>query len=205
MHSFMRAIVLAGAGLMSIAAAGALETKTAIFSGGCFWCLQSDFDQVEGVLDTTAGYTGGHLQNPRYEDIVTETTGHREAVKVTYDPSVVSYRDLLTAYWHSVDATDAGGQFCDRGESYTTAIWVDGPVQRALAEVSKQAVKADLAIDAEIVTPILDAAPFYTAEAYHQDYHEKNPQKYQAYRTGCGRNMRVEYVWGENAYLGISR
>lgn len=191
-------------GLIAPMTAFAQETRTAIFSGGCFWCVESDFDHVAGVLETISGYTGGHLDNPRYEDVVTETTGHRESVKVIYDPTRVTYEELLTAYWHSVDPTDPGGQFCDRGESYTTAIWVNGSDQRAAAEASKKAVAADLNVNAKIVTPILDAKTFFPAEDYHQDYYRKNPVQYNFYRFRCGRNARVDQVWGKTSYLGIN-
>ena len=205
MRSTLAALVFAVASLLASGPIGAVETRTAVFSGGCFWCVESDFDNVKGVLDTTSGYTGGHVDNPSYEDVVTETTGHRESVEITYDPSVVTYEQLLTAYWHSVDPTDPGGQFCDRGESYTTAIWVDGEEQRKAAEASKEKVEADLAMTSEIVTPILDAMTFYPAEDYHQNYHEKNPIPYEFYRFRCQRNARVDFIWGKTSYLGINR
>ncbi len=205
MRSFIRATILVGASVLAIGAAGAGETKTAIFSGGCFWCMEYHFDQVDGVLDTTSGYTGGHLANPTYQDVITETTGHREAEKVTYDPSVVSYAQLLNAYWHSIDPTDATGQACNRGESYTSAIWVGNEEEREAAEASKLAVKNDLAIDKAIVTPILDATTFYPAEEYHQDYYQKNPVAFDFYRNGCGGEARVEQVWGAKAFLGLDR
>ena len=174
MRSILAVLFLA-AGLFVSGVANAqqmpAETETAIFAGGCFWCVESDFDHVEGVIDTTSGYAGGTIDNPTYEN----HPDYIEAVKLTYDPSVVSYEDLLTAYWHSVDPTDPGGQFCDRGHSYLTSVYVDGPEQRAAAEASKDAVKADLKVDAEIVTPIVDVTTFYPAEDYHQDYHVKNP------------------------------
>lgn len=196
--------VSAALGLVALFAgsgfAQAQETETAIFAGGCFWCVESDFDHVEGVLDTTSGYAGGTIDNPTYQN----HPDYIEAVKITYDPSVVSYEELLTAYWHSVDPTDAGGQFCDRGHSYITTIFADGPEQSAAAEASKEAVAADLAIDAAIVTPIVDATTFYAAEDYHQDYYQKNPVRYNFYRLSCGRNGRVDHVWGDNSYKGIN-
>ncbi|MBU1176535.1 MAG: peptide-methionine (S)-S-oxide reductase MsrA [Alphaproteobacteria bacterium] len=199
MRSLIAALVIAGAGLFTSSSAAA-ETETAIFAGGCFWCVESDFDHVEGVLDTTSGYAGGTIDNPTYEN----HPDYIEAVKLTFDPSVVSYEALLTAYWHSVDPTDGGGQFCDRGHSYLTTVYVDGPEQRAAAEASKQAIKDDLAFTAEIFTPIVDATTFYPAEDYHQDYHLKNPIPYEFYRFRCGRNARVDYVWGDTAYKGIN-
>ena len=179
----------------------AAETAVATFAGGCFWCVESDFDAVPGVLETLSGYTGGTLKDPTYKQVGTGNTGHRESVQVTYDPAQVSYQQLLTAYWHSVDPTDAGGQFCDRGEPYKTAIFVHGDEQRRLAEASKQAAEKELG--REIATTIEDAGPFYPAEDYHQDYYKKNPIRYRYYRWGCGRNQRVEEVWGEHAYEGI--
>ena len=205
MRVFILAIVLALGGLLAAGNAGAQQsggdTETAIFAGGCFWCVESDFDHVEGVIDTTSGYAGGTIDNPTYEN----HPDYIEAVKLTYDPSVVSYEDLLTAYWHSVDPTDPGGQFCDRGHSYITTVFVDGDEQRAAAEASKAAVAADLSQDdLKIVTPIVDATTFYPAEDYHQNYHDKNPVPYEFYRFRCGRNQRVDFVWGDAAYLGIN-
>lgn len=178
----------------------AQETETAIFAGGCFWCVESDFDHVPGVLDTISGYAGGTIDNPTYQN----HPDYIEAVKITFDPSIVTYDALLTAYWHSVDATDAGGQFCDRGHSYITTIFADGTEQRAAAEASKLAVAADLAVSGPIVTPIVDATTFYAAEDYHQGYYEKNPVQYNYYRFACGRNGRVDQVWGANSYKGIN-
>ena len=175
--------------------------KTATFAGGCFWCVEADFDKVPGVVETISGYTGGSVADPTYEQVTRGGTGHREAVQVTYDPGRVNYEELLTAFWHSVDPTDAGGQFCDRGESYETAIFVHDEEQRRLAETSKQA--AEKALEQQVVTPIEDAGPFYPAEEYHQNYYEKSSLKYKFYRWNCGRNDRVEEVWGEKAYQGI--
>jgi peptide-methionine (S)-S-oxide reductase len=195
---------LAGLTLVAGLAAGlpamAQETETAIFAGGCFWCVESDFDHVDGVLDTLSGYAGGTIENPTYEN----HPDYIEAVKITFDPSKVSYDELLTAYWHSVDPTDAGGQFCDRGHSYITTIFVDGPEQRAAAEASKKAVADDLAVNGEIVTPIVDATTFYAAEDYHQNYYKNNTPRYNFYRFACGRNARVDQVWGDKSYLGIN-
>jgi peptide-methionine (S)-S-oxide reductase len=184
-------------------AAVAEDRARAVFAGGCFWCIEADFDKIEGVLETTSGYAGGHVADPSYEQVVAGGTGHREVLEVTYDPSVVGYDELLTAFWHSVDPTDDGGQFCDRGFSYTTAIYVEDADQREAAEASKERVAADLAVDARIVTPIVEDAEFYRAEDYHQNYYEKNPARYKFYRWSCGRNDRVREVWGDEAYAGI--
>jgi len=180
---------------------GAQEPKSATFAGGCFWCVESDFDNVPGVLRTTSGYTGGITPTPTYEEVSSGRTRHREAVQITYDPTQVSYEELLTVFWHSVDPTDPGGQFCDRGRSYETAIFVSDEQQRRLAEASKQAAEAEL--KTMVVTPIEEATPFFPAERYHQDYYKKNPLRYQFYRWSCGRNQRVKEIWGDTAYKGI--
>ena len=179
------------------------ETKSIILAGGCFWCVESDFDQVPGVLETISGYTGGTLENPTYKDVTTGGTGHYEAVEIIYDPSQVSFEQLLTAFWSSVDPTDDGGQFCDRGQSYQTAVFVGDEEERALAEASK--MTAEEALGQEIVTPIHDVATFYPAEGYHQNYYLNNPIRYKFYRLSCGRNHRVEEVWGDRAYEGIPK
>ena len=200
----MRRVVLLAAVLVFVGApALAQERAEAIFAGGCFWCIEADFDQIEGVLETVSGYTGGDVEEPTYREVVAGGTGHREALRVVYDPEVVSYDELLTAFWHSVDPTDDGGQFCDRGFSYTTAIYVMSEAQRAAAEASKARVRRDLAVDAAIETPIVDAGAFWRAEEYHQNYYEKNPARYKFYRWNCGRNARVREVWGETAFAGI--
>ncbi len=179
------------------------DTARAIFAGGCFWCVESDFDKVPGVVSTTSGYTGGHLDNPTYRDVVTETTGHREAVLVEYDPDKVSYEALLDAYWHSVDPTDADGQFCDRGESYTTAIYTTSDDQQKQAEASAKTISAEL--DAPVATLIAPAQTFYPAEDYHQDYYLKNPVRYKYYRFGCRRDARLDRLWGDDAHRGLSK
>ncbi len=175
----------------------------AIFAGGCFWCVESDFDKVPGVVSTTSGYTGGHLDNPSYRDVTAGGSGHREAVKIVFDPKVVSYEDLLHVFWRTVDPTDGGGQFCDRGHSYTTAVYAVDDEQRRLAEASKQAIADAGVLEKPIVTPILAAGPFYDAEDYHQDYYKKNPLRYNFYRHSCGRDARVKAVWGNQARAGI--
>jgi peptide-methionine (S)-S-oxide reductase len=198
-----RLLVLAALIALAGLPVAAQEQARAIFAGGCFWCVEADFDKVEGVLETTSGYVGGDVDNPTYEQVVAGGTGHREAVRVTFDPSVVTYEELLTAFWHSVDPTDDGGQFCDRGFSYTPAIFVRNEAQRRAAEASKAEVRKDLAVDAEIKTPIVDASDFYPAENYHQNYYEKNSARYKFYRWTCGRNDRVREVWGDTAFAGI--
>lgn len=195
---FAAAIVLA-AGLSGTATAQSettpSETATAIFAGGCFWCVEADFDKLPGVLDAVSGYSGGAAENPTYEDVTYGNTGHYEVVEVTYDPARVTYRELVDYFLRHVDPTDEGGQFCDRGESYRTAIFVDGPEERAAAEAAK--AEADAVLEAEVVTPILDAGPFWPAEDYHQDYYLKNALQYSFYRISCGRDARIREVWGD--------
>lgn len=177
------------------------SVATAIVAGGCFWCVESDFDSVPGVLETISGYTGGHVPNPTYQLVGSETTGHREAVRIRFDPAVISYEQLLTVFWRSIDPTDDGGQFCDRGESYKSAVFVLGPEQRQIAEKTK--AKAEKDLGQSIVTTIEGAGIFYPAEDYHQDYYEKNSLTYKFYRWRCGRDERVRSVWGDAAYTGI--
>jgi peptide-methionine (S)-S-oxide reductase len=189
---------------MALALAGgaaAAEPETAVFAGGCFWCVEADFDKVPGVTETVSGYTGGALANPTYERVSHGGTGHYEAVQIMYDADEVSYDELLRTFWRTVDPTDEGGQFCDRGQSYLTAVFVANEEQRAAAEASK--AEAEEALGQEIVTPILDLAEFWPAEDYHQDYYHKNPQRYNYYRWGCGRNARVEELWGDEAFAGM--
>jgi peptide-methionine (S)-S-oxide reductase len=191
------------AALLSVAPAFA-QTKDraeAIFAGGCFWCVEADFDKVPGVTETVSGYTGGMLADPTYEQVSHGGTGHFEAVRIVYDPAKVSYETLLTVFWHSVDPTDPDGQFCDKGDSYRTAIFVNGAEQRRLAETSK--AKAEAALGGKIVTPILDAKPFYAAEGYHQNYYRENPLRYKLYRWNCGRDQRIAELWGEDAFKGL--
>ncbi len=175
------------------AAAASGTTETAVFAGGCFWCTEADFEKVPGVLSAVSGYTGGSTERPTYEQVSSDDTGHYEAVKVTYDPARVSYAALVDYYFRTVDPTDSGGQFCDRGESYRTAIFVAGEGQRRAAEAEKAEVEK--AHDWRVATPVLPAAPFWEAEGYHQDYHKKNKVKYGFYRSRCGRDARLAEVW----------
>ncbi len=186
---------------LGVQTSSARQLEKAVFAGGCFWCVESDFDKVPGVVSTISGYTGGKTKNPTYEQVTYENTGHYEAVEITYDPAKVSYEALLTAFWRSVDPTDDGGQFCDRGHSYKTAVFVVNDRQRAAAEASRKTAQKDLG--QPIVTPILTAARFYPAEDYHQDYYKKNPYRYRYYRWGCGRDKRVKRIWGKHALKGI--
>ena len=168
---------------------------SAIFAGGCFWCMEPPFDELDGVLDTTVGYTGGSTANPTYDDVCEGNTGHLEAVRVTYDPSKISYRRLLDVFWHNVDPTDGGGQFCDRGESYKTAIFTADDEQRALAEASKAELDGSGLLPDKVATKILPAAHFWPAEDYHQYYYRNNPLRYKFYRYSCGRDRRLQSLW----------
>jgi peptide-methionine (S)-S-oxide reductase len=172
------------------------ETATAIFAGGCFWCMEHPFDELDGVISTTSGYTGGHVANPTYHQVSSGTTGHAEAVQVVYDPAKIGYDKLLEVFWHNVDPLDAGGQFCDRGSQYRTGIFYTTEEQRRLAEASKKALEDSGRLPAPIVTEIVEAGPFYPAEDYHQDYYKTNPVRYKFYRFTCGRDQRLEEVWG---------
>jgi peptide-methionine (S)-S-oxide reductase len=170
------------------------EQAVAIFAGGCFWCTESDFDHVPGVISTTSGYAGGTLANPTYEQVSGGGTGHAESVEVIYDPKKVTYEQLLTYYWHHVDPTVKDRQFCDYGHQYRTAIFVQNDGERKLAEESKQKVAAEL--KQPIFTEILPAGAFYPAEEYHQNFYLKNPAKYKFYRWNCGRDQRLQQLWG---------
>jgi peptide-methionine (S)-S-oxide reductase len=166
-----------------------------IIAGGCFWCVESDFEKMDGVVEAISGYSGGTLDNPDYKTVSYTETGHYEVVKVIFDPNVVTYRALVDAYWRTVDPTDAKGQFCDKGTSYRTAVFAT-PEQMAAAQASLAEIKADKPFAAPIVTPILPAVTFYDAENYHQDYYKKNKLRYKYYRNGCGRDKRLKKLWG---------
>jgi peptide-methionine (S)-S-oxide reductase len=173
------------------------KTAKATFAGGCFWCMEEPFDRLPGVISTISGYTGGKKLNPTYEEVGSGSTGHAESVQITYDPSKVSYEKLLEVYWHNVDPTDNGGQFCDRGNQYRPEIFYHDANQKALAEKSKQKVAEIL--KKPIVTPITAASTFYPAEDYHQDFYKKSTAHYKAYRLGCGRDHRLRQLWGAAA------
>ncbi|MDJ0641704.1 MAG: peptide-methionine (S)-S-oxide reductase MsrA [Erythrobacter sp.] len=168
---------------------------TAVFAMGCFWCAEADFEKVDGVLDVVSGYTGGTTVSPTYEEVTYERTGHYEAVLVTYDTTKVRYGDLLAVFWKNVDPFDDNGQFCDKGSSYRAAVFPGSDAERDAAEASK--VEATRQLGKDIVTAINDRAEFYAAEEYHQDYYKKNPVRYAFYRSRCGRDERLEAVWGD--------
>lgn len=170
------------------------EEAKAIFAGGCFWCTEASFDGVKGVTRTTSGYIGGHVDNPSYKDVSAGNSGHREALEVTYDPTVVTYNELLDIFWQNIDPTDNYGQFADRGSQYRTAVFYLNEEQYREAVASKAAVEKRLGT--KVQTEILKAGTFHPAEEYHQNYHEKNPYRYQQYKTGSGRPKRLQELWG---------
>ncbi len=172
-----------------------MKHELATFAGGCFWCMVKPFDQYPGIIKVVSGYTGGHVENPTYEQVKQQTTGHFEAVEITYDPAVFSYQKLLEIFWSQIDPTDDEGQFHDRGPSYRAAIFYHNKEQRELAEASKQELAASGRFDKPIVTPILPATPFYRAEEYHQDYYKKNPAHYQEDRQKSGRDEFITEHW----------
>lgn len=206
---------LARAGLLTIgllAATGtqAADTAVAIFAGGCFWSVESDFDHAPGVISTTSGYIGGHIDNPTYEQVITETTGHREAVRVEYDPEVIDYQTLVHTFFRFIDPIETRGQFCDFGESYTTAIYTGNDEERAVAEAEKLAVGEQLG--KPIATLVEEAPTFWPAEDYHQDFWKgkerlvnglTREEHYARYRVGCGKNRMVEAIWGAEAFKGL--
>jgi peptide-methionine (S)-S-oxide reductase len=170
-------------------------TAKATFAGGCFWCVESDFDKVPGVLSTTSGYTGGTVANPSYQQVSAKGTGHAEAVEVVYDPARVSYEQLLDKFWHSIDPTTKDRQFCDVGSPYRTAIFAHDQTQLEAARRSLAELEKTKPFKEPIVTQILPAGPFYPAEDYHQGYYRKNPLRYQYYRLSCGRDARLQELW----------
>ncbi|PYC47602.1 peptide-methionine (S)-S-oxide reductase [Litorivita pollutaquae] len=195
--------------LLQSTRAQAAGSETLVVAGGCFWCVESDFESVKGVTSAVSGYTGGTTENPTYKQVGRGGTGHYEAVKITFDPTQVSRASLLDLFFRSIDPTDAGGQFCDRGESYRSAIFVSNSAENAVAEAAKS--EAQSALGKKIVTPILNAKTFYNAEDYHQDYYKgsnlvvtrfgpiKQSKAYKKYREGCGRDARVKQLWGDAA------
>ncbi|WP_111412534.1 peptide-methionine (S)-S-oxide reductase MsrA [Billgrantia lactosivorans] len=172
-------------------------SASAVFGGGCFWCVEEAFDKVEGVLTTTSGFSGGHVEDPSYEQVVKGGTGHVEVVRVEYDPEAVDYAELLHVFWRNVDPFAVDRQFCDEGESYRSVIYTDGAAERELAEATRNELAERF--DREIATEISDFEAFYPAEEYHQDYYRKNPVRYNFYKSACGREERLEEIWGDEA------
>ena len=210
MHKNKLALAVALAGAMAMTSAQGAETAVAIFAGGCFWSIESDFDHVPGVVSTTSGYIGGTVNNPTYEQVVTETTGHREAVKIVYDPAVTSYEKLLDTYFHLIDPIETRGQFCDFGESYTTAIYAGSGEELKEAQAAKD--EAAKALGKPVATIVAMAPTFWPAEDYHQNFWQgtevlqnglTRAQHYARYRVGCGKNGQVEAIWGKDAFRGL--
>jgi peptide-methionine (S)-S-oxide reductase len=172
------------------------ETRTATFAGGCFWCMEPPFDKLPGVTGVTVGYTGGAKQNPTYYEVSSGTTGHAEAVEITYDPAKIGYERLLDVFWHNVDPVTANAQFCDHGTQYRTAIFYHDDEQKRQAEASRDAIAKSGKLKQPIVTEITRAGAFWPAEEYHQHYYVKNPVRYKFYRYNCGRDQRLEQLWG---------
>lgn len=170
----------------------------ATFAGGCFWCMEPPYDKLEGVISTTSGYTGGQKTNPTYKEVSAGVTGHTEAVQIVYDPNKVSYQKLLDIFWHNIDPTTPNRQFCDKGNQYRSGIFYHDEDQKRLAEESKSVLEQNKPFKQKIVTEITVASKFYAAEEYHQDYYQKNPIRYKFYRHGCGRDDRLEELWGES-------
>ena len=197
------AIALAGwLGLSLLAAAqtpAPAATAKAIFAGGCFWCVESDFDKIDGVVSTTSGYTGGSTVNPSYAQVSAHGTGHAEAVQVVFDPAKVSYAQLVERYWRTIDPTTKDRQFCDTGSPYRSAIFAVDAEQLKVAQASKAALERTKPFKEPVVTEVVLAGAFYPAEDYHQDYYKKNPIRYAYYRNGCGRDARLKQLWGEQA------
>jgi len=187
-----------GAAGLSLAAPPA-GRETAVFAGGCFWCEETAFEGLPGVLSVTSGYTGGQTKNPTYEQVSSGSTGHAESVEVAYDPAKISYERLLEVFWHNVDPFDGGGQFCDRGTQYRSAIFYKDEAQRKAAEESRRKLEEEPRFKGKIATQIVAASTFYPAEEYHQDFYKKNPIRYNSYRLGCGRDARLKAIWGEAA------
>ncbi len=190
------AILSAGFALAPVQA-GAQDTESAFFAGGCFWCMEPPYDKTEGVLASTSGYTGGSAEDAVYSKVAAGATEHYEAVRIDYDPSIVGYERLLHIFWRNIDPFDDSGQFCDNGDQYRSAIFYSNDEEKALAEKSK--AELEERFGRPIVTEVLPAQEFYAAEDYHQDYYQKNPLRYRFYRYGCGRDARLKAVWGDEA------
>lgn len=193
----LRRSAAAVAACLVLATAHAAEDELAVatFAGGCFWCTESDFDKVEGVVSTTSGFIGGHKENPTYKEVSSGGTGHTEAVQIRYDPDTVSYQELLDVFWVNHDPTTNERQFCDRGSQYRPGVFYYNDEQKRQAQAYKEAVESEVSFP--VVTEITEATEFYPAEEYHQDYYKKNPLRYKYYRFSCGRDKRLEELWGE--------
>jgi peptide methionine sulfoxide reductase msrA/msrB len=183
--------------MLTFAVAGAAQPEKATFAGGCFWCMVPPFEKLDGVIKVVSGYTGGHKENPAYEEVSSGTTGHVESIQITFDPAKISYEKLLDVFWHQIDPTDAGGQFVDRGQQYRSVIFYHDAKQKAQAVKSRDELQRNGPFKKPIVTEIIPAIRFYPAEDYHQDYHKKNPVRYKFYRYNSGRDQFLKSSWGE--------
>ena len=199
---FLKSLLANAAILLILASAaqaaqssGGGPTAKATLAGGCFWCMEPPYDELDGVISTISGYIGGTKKNPSYEEVVTGTTGHTEAVQVTYDPAKITYEKLLEIFWRNIDPLTANAQFCDHGSQYRSGIFYHDEAQKKLAEASKKRVQSRF--KQPVVTEIVRATVFYPAEDYHQDYYKKNPVRYKLYRYGCGRDQRLQELWGD--------
>ncbi|MGB5583229.1 MAG: peptide-methionine (S)-S-oxide reductase MsrA [Gammaproteobacteria bacterium] len=175
------------------------QTEIATFAGGCFWCMEAAFDEIDGVIATTSGYTGGHQEDPRYEQVSAGVTGHTEAIQVEFDPAIISYEELLAVFWKNIDPTTADRQFCDTGSQYRSGVFYHTDAQKKAVKQSLKTLQQTKPFDEPIVTEVSPAGTFYPAEAYHQDYYLKNPLSYKYYRSSCERDKRLEMLWGESA------
>jgi peptide-methionine (S)-S-oxide reductase len=193
---FLAVLLALGLALSTAALAQTPTTRQAIFAGGCFWCMEPPYDKMDGVISTTSGYSGGEEPNPTYAEVSAGKTGHYEVVRVEYDPAKVGYQQLLDVFWKNIDPLDAKGQFCDKGDHYRAAIFYSNEEEKALAEQSKGVIQSGKGFKEPVVTEILPAKVFHPAEDYHQDYYQKNPLKYKFYRFNCGRDARLDAVWG---------
>ena len=195
----IRAVLAVLALTLGIASHALAQAKTAkaTFAGGCFWCMEEVYEPIPGVISAVSGYMGGRTKNPTYESISTGTTGHAEVVQVEYDPAKVTYAKLLEVFWRNIDPTQPNGQFCDHGSQYRSAIFYHDAEQKKLADASRAAVEKTRSFKGEIVTQIVPTAEFYAAEEYHQDFYKKNALRYKFYKTGCGREARLQTLWGK--------
>lgn len=185
--------------LNNISSATAQEqTAVATFAGGCFWCMEPPFDKLDGVISTTSGYTDGHKKNPTYREVSAGSTGHTEAIQIKYDPAKISYEKLLTVFWKNIDPTTKNSQFCDHGSQYRSGIYYHNTAQRKAAEASFKSLEQTKPFKQAIVTELDAASTFYPAEDYHQNYYQKNPLRYKYYRYSCGRDQRLEQLWGKD-------
>jgi peptide-methionine (S)-S-oxide reductase len=196
------AALVLGLGTAGLLLASPPERESAVFAGGCFWCEETAFEGLPGVISVTSGYIGGHKKNPTYDEVSAGGTGHAEAVEVIYDAKAITYAKLLDVFWRNVDPLQANGQFCDHGTQYRSGIFYRGEAQRQAAEASKRKLEEEPRFRGKIVTQIVPATTFHRAEEYHQDFYKKNPVRYHMYRAGCGRDARLKAIWGERAAAG---